>query len=339
MVPLNLRPEYLCMTNYLDADQIFQKRDAPQPPKIRKGQPTPVFPRRVRSKASYPTDHPFPERSIAARSICWESSRNNGISDCFGGRDILVVFWAEGAIKIVSKLLKICAGYYQNLPDGLASPPDLQTADLLHLLLVSITVISTAVVVEGSLGLGSISNAVVELVEHWLESVLELLAPVNGTTTGGCRASGVHVVHAVATDEWVQTLGSLLNGLVESLAGRVATLTENLVLGKEHAVDTAHEAAALAVQIRVDLLLECRLVQVTTADSDTHSDGLLQSLASYVLEHSDGGVDTTSLTKKRSHGTAGALWSNENDIDVLWHLNASSVLEDGGETVGEVKGL
>lgn len=228
---------------------------------------------------------------------------------------------------------------FRDLPDSLASSPDLQTTDLLHLLLVRVTVVSTAVVVERSLGLGSIGHTVVELVEHWLESVLELLAPVDSTTTGSCRASSVHVVHAVAANEWVQTLGSLLNGLVESLARRMATLTENLVLGKEHAVDTAHKAATFTVQIRVHFLLECGLVKVTTADSDTHSDGLLQSLASHILENSDGGVDTTSLTEKGSHGSAGTLGSNENDIDVLWNLNAGSVLENGRETVREVKSL
>lgn len=77
-----------------------KKRTTPQ--RIRKGQPTPGFPRRVRGKASYPTDHPFPERSIAARSMCWKSSRNNGKSECFVSMDILVVFWAKRTIMIIS---------------------------------------------------------------------------------------------------------------------------------------------------------------------------------------------------------------------------------------------
>lgn len=122
------------------------------------------------------------------------------------------------------------------------------------------------VVLEGSLGLGTITDGVVEVVEDWLEGILELWRPVDGTTTGSGGAGGVHPVHSVVTDEWVEGLGGLLDGLVESLGWRVSTLTENLVLGEEHTVDTTHEAASLTVKVRVDLLLEGGLVEVTGTD-------------------------------------------------------------------------
>lgn len=223
--------------------------------------------------------------------------------------------------------------------DSLAGAPDLELADLLHLGLVLLAVVRLAVVLERSLGLGTILDGVVEGVEDGLQSILELGAPVDGTTTGSGGASLVHPVHAVGTDERVEGLGSLLDGLVEGLAGGVATLTENLVLGKEHTVDTTHEAATLTVEVGVDLLLKGGLVEVAGADGDTKSDGLLLSLASDVLVDGERGVDTTALTEEGSDGSARALGGTEDDVDVGGNLDLGEVLEDGGETVGEVKGL
>jgi len=195
--------------------------------------------------------------------------------------------------------------------------------------------------VEGkrSLGLLSSLDRVIEVVEHRLQCILELSAPVNGATTSSGRAGLVHPVHAICTNQWVQALGSLLDSLVEGLAGAVTLLPENLVLCEEHAVDTPHQATTLTVQVGVDLLLECGLVQVSTANSDTESNCLLLGVASDVLEDGDGGVDSTTLAEEGSDGTARALGGNEDDIDVSWNINLGLVLENWGETVGEVEGL
>ena len=104
-------------------------------------------------------------------------------------------------------------------------------------------------------------------------------------------------------------------------------------------MDTAHQAATLAVQVRVDLLLESGLVHVSGTDGNTEGNGLLLGLAGNVLVDGDGGVDTTALTEKSADGTAGALGGNEDDINVLGNLDLGEVLEDGGEAVGEVKSL
>lgn len=143
----------------------------------------------------------------------------------------------------------------------------------------------------------------------------------------------------MGTDQGVEGLGGLLDGLVKGLGGRVATLTEDLVLRKEHAVDTAHEAAALTVQVGVDLLLEGGLVEVAGADGNTEGDGLLLGLTGDVLVDGDGGVDTAALTEERADGAAGALGGDEDDVDVGGDLDLGEVLEDGGEAVGEVEGL
>ena len=195
------------------------------------------------------------------------------------------------------------------------------------------------VVLERTLGLGTVLNGGVEVIEDRLEGILEALAPVDSTTTSSGRAGGVHVVHAVGTDQGVQRLGSLLDSLVESLRWAVATLTENLVLGKEHAVDSTHQATTLAVEVRVDLLLEGSLVHVSGTDGNTEGNSLLLGLAGNVLVNGNGRVDTTALTEKSADGTAGALGGDEDNVNVLGNLDLGEVLEDGRETVGEVESL
>jgi hypothetical protein len=217
--------------------------------------------------------------------------------------------------------------------DSLSGAPDLKVVDLLELLVVLLAVVGLAVVLERALGLAAVLDGGVKVVKDGLEGVLEALAPVDGTTTGGGRAGGVHVVHTMGTDQGVQRLGGLLNGLVESLRGAVAALTENLVLSEEHAVDTAHQATTLAVQVGVDLLLEGGLIHVSGTDSNTEGNGLLLGLAGDVLEDGDGRVDTAALTEESADGAAGALGSDEDDVDVGGDVDLGEVLEDGGETV------
>jgi hypothetical protein len=57
------------------------------------------------------------------------------------------------------------------------------------------------------------------------------------------------------------------------------------------------------------------------------------------LVDGDGGVDSTALAEESSHSSARALRGNEDNVDVLGHIDLSLVLEDGGETVGEVESL
>ena len=225
------------------------------------------------------------------------------------------------------------------LPHGLAGLPDLQVADLLHLGLELLAVVLLAVVLEGALGLGAVADRVVQGVEDGLQGVLELGGPVDGAAAGRRGARLVHPVHAVGADQGVQALGGLLDRLVEGLAGAVAALAEHLVLREEHAVDAAHQAAALAVQVRVHLLLEGGLVEVTTADGNTEGLSLLLGLASDVLEDGVRGVDTTTLTEERSDSSARSLGGDEDDVDILGDINIGDILEDRGETVGEVQSL
>lgn len=104
-------------------------------------------------------------------------------------------------------------------------------------------------------------------------------------------------------------------------------------------MDTTHEAATLAVQVGVDLLLEGGLVEVAGADGDTESLGLLLGLAGDVLEDGEGGVDATALTEEGADGAARALGGDEDDVNVLGDVDVGDILEDGGEAVGEVEGL
>jgi hypothetical protein len=104
-------------------------------------------------------------------------------------------------------------------------------------------------------------------------------------------------------------------------------------------VDTAHQTAALAVEIGVDLLLEGGLVEVAGADGDTEGNSLLLGLASDVLEDGDGGVDAAAFTEQSADRAAGALGRYEDDVNVGGDFDLGQVLEDGREAVGEVEGL
>ena len=74
-----------------------------------------------------------------------------------------------------------------------------------------------------------------------IDLLVELGGPVEGTTTSSGGAGVVHVVHTVLADQGEQGLGGFLDSLVEGFRGRVAVLAEDLVLSKEHALDTAHK--------------------------------------------------------------------------------------------------
>jgi hypothetical protein len=250
---------------------------------------------------------------------------------------LLLVLRTQRSIDKVSVLF--LSRIHEFLPNSLSSSPDLQIADLLHLGLVLLTIIWLGVEGKGSLSLLSGLDRVIKIVEDWLQGVLEASAPVNSTTASSGGAGLVHPIHAVSTNQWVQALSSLLDGLVEGLAGAVALLTEDFILGKEHAVNTTHQATTLTVQVGVDLLLESGLVQVSRSNTNTESNRLLLSVTSNILENGDGGVNSTTLTEESANGAARSLGGNKDNIDISWHINLGLVLEDRGETVGEVEGL
>ena len=116
-------------------------------------------------------------------------------------------------------------------------------------------------------------------------------------------------------------------------------LAENLVLSEEHAVDAAHEAAALAVEIRVDLLLKGGFVEVAGADGDAEGHGFFFGFARHVLEDGDGGGDAAAFAEEGADGAAGTFGGHEDDVDVGGDVDFGEVFEDGGEAVGEVEGL
>lgn len=227
----------------------------------------------------------------------------------------------------------------RDLPNGLAGSPDFKITDILHFLLILFSVVGLGVVVQASLRLLAGLDAIVQFIEQWLQGSLESRAPVDRTAPGGGRASSIHPVHAVSADEGVQALCGLLDGLVESFTWGVATFAQDLVLGKEHSVDTAHQAAALAVEIRVDFAFKGGFIKITTADGDTESNSLLLGLAGYILENSDGRVDATALAEESADGAAGALGCNQDDVDIRWDVNLGLVFEDRGKAMGEVQGL
>jgi hypothetical protein len=118
----------------------------------------------------------------------------------------------------------------------------------------------------------------------------------------------------------------------------VAVLSEDLVLGEEHSLDTSHELyvssssryriettydTSLSVKVRENLLLKGGLVEVTGTDGDTEGNGLLLGLTGNILPNGDGRVDTSALEEEGSDSSSGSLGGDEDDVDVL-----------GGDNVG-----
>ena len=104
-------------------------------------------------------------------------------------------------------------------------------------------------------------------------------------------------------------------------------------------MDATHQATTFAIEVRIDFLFESGLIEVARANSDTKSDSLLLGLASNILENSNRGVDTTTLTEECADGTARSLWRNKDDIDIRGYIDLGKILENGRETVREVEGL
>lgn len=119
----------------------------------------------------------------------------------------------------------------------------------------------------------------------------------------------------------------------------MAVFSQNVVLSKEHTVDTTHQTTSFTVQIGVDLLFKRGLVDVTGTNGDSQGNGLFFGLAGDVVPDGVGGVNTSALLEQGSDGSTGTLWSSQDDVDVGWWVNLGQLLEDWGETVGEVKGL
>src|SRR5258708_11879602 len=91
--------------------------------------------------------------------------------------------------------------------------------------------------------------------------------------------------------------------------------------------------AALAIQVRVDLLLERGLVHISRANSDSERSSPLLRLARDVLPHGDRRVDTTALLEECADGAAGAFGGDEDDVDVLWGYDLGILFVHDGEAV------
>lgn len=103
--------------------------------------------------------------------------------------------------------------------------------------------------------------------------------------------------------------------------------------------DTSHEDTTLTVEVRVDLLLERRLVRVTGSDGDGERARLLHGLASHVLPDGDRRVDSAALLEQGADGAARTLGRAEDDVDVLGSLDSGVLGVHERESVREVKSL
>src|SRR5579859_1434383 len=168
---------------------------------------------------------------------------------------------------------------------------------------------------------------------------MEFGCPVERAASRGGRTSLVHPIHPIRTNERVQTLRSLLNSLIKRLRRRMTTFPQNLILSKEHALNTTHKTTPFTIQIRVDFLLKGRLIEISGADGDTESDRLFLGFARDVLEDGKGGVDASAFFKEGADGAAGTFGGDKDYVDVGGGDDTGEILVHDGEPVGEVQSL
>ena len=103
-------------------------------------------------------------------------------------------------VHVVEGLLIMPAGLVvlgAELANYCAGAPHLALAEGLELLLQTGAVVGLGVGVDGYLGLGALLDALVELLHHGLDGVVEAWIPVERAALGGGGAVGVHPVHAL----------------------------------------------------------------------------------------------------------------------------------------------
>src|SRR5262249_46352737 len=179
--------------------------------------------------------------------------------------------------------------------DDRPGTPHLAFGDLFQLLLQLGAVVRTAVALQRPPRLLAGLDLPVQLLEQRLDHVTEALEPVESAALGGRRAVGVHPVHAVLGDQWIEALRRLLDRLVERLARRMTVLAQHLVLSQPQPVDGAHQHAAFARQVADHLVVKGRLEQVARADGDAARQAALARPSRCVLVYRKAGVDALAL--------------------------------------------
>jgi hypothetical protein len=96
---------------------------------------------------------------------------------------------------------------------------------------------------------------------------------------------------------------------------------------------------ALAIKVRIDLLLERGLVHVARADRDANCGGLFFRLARDVLPDSNGRVDAAAFLEERANGAAGSLRRHQDNVYVWRGYDLGVILVHDGKAVGEVERL
>ena len=119
----------------------------------------------------------------------------------------------------------------------------------------------------------------------------------------------------------------------------MSMLTKNIVLSLQQTFDSTHQSTTLTCQVRGSLTLEGCLEQIARADTDTHSQCLLLSLARSILINSVRAVQTATLKEHSTKRCTRTLRSNHDHIDVLWRNNTRTILPVDGETMGIVQCL
>ena len=114
---------------------------------------------------------------------------------------------------------------------------------------------------------------------------------------------------------------------------------QRLVLGGEDALDGAHERAALARQVGVDLAFEVGLEEITRTDADAEGHHALEGVSRRILEDGETRIETASFEEHPPQRGARSLGGDQDHVHVGRRDDARALLVGDAEPVREVECL
>ena len=114
---------------------------------------------------------------------------------------------------------------------------------------------------------------------------------------------------------------------------------QRVVLGGEDALNGAHQRAALARKVGVDLAFEIGLEEVSRADADAQRHHAFEGAARGVLEHRIARIESAALEEHAPQRGSRAFRGDQDHVHVGRGHDARALLVGDAEAVGEIEGL
>ena len=116
-------------------------------------------------------------------------------------------------------------------------------------------------------------------------------------------------------------------------------LAEHFVLGKEEALDSAHEGAAFAGKVGHGLAFESCFEKIARADAAAEGKSAVERMAGLGLINGTRRVDAAAFEEERTHRRARTFGGHHNHVDIFGRHHARAVGPGDCKSMGEVEGF